>query len=462
MRSLLLFLTIAGIGCCAYFSAPQPAPRASTALSQSAYVWQRSWNTAVRNSVQAHGAAFDRMVVLAAEITWKGSTPTIVRVKPDVAALSAIHRPIGLAIRSGLYHGTFHSDDPAAMAFTGLAAELLDEAKEGGITVSEVQLDFDCAESKLDGYCQWVTAVSKKIAPVPLTITALPCWLNQSAFRRLAASVPEYVLQVHAMERPDSMTAPCALCDPRKARAWIEHAAQCGVPFSVALPTYGYRLAFDAQGKFLGAGAEGPKVEWPLGTQFKDLCADASELALLVNALNESRPANLRGVIWYRLPCEVDTKNWRWSTLETVMAGRVPKAALEKSVRMRSRGLVEIELVNTGDADDADSKSIVLRFPEGARLLAADGLNEFEFQNTSPGTARLTGSAWPPRVWAGRPRSNLSVRISSPRSTCMSASKRQEKHRQSGPFERSRRKWWKLTIPTRSRRSPKTPSPAKS
>jgi hypothetical protein len=65
-------------------------------------------------------------------------------------------------------------------------------------------IDFDCAESKLDGYRVWVEAIQRRVAPLPVTITALPSWLNSRAFQRLAAVATNYVLQVHSVERPKS------------------------------------------------------------------------------------------------------------------------------------------------------------------------------------------------------------------------------------------------------------------
>jgi hypothetical protein len=41
------------------------------------------------------------------------------------------------------------------------------------------------------------------------------------------------------------------------------------VPFRVALPTYGYVLAFDRNDKFIRLSAEGPAKEWPDGAQLR-------------------------------------------------------------------------------------------------------------------------------------------------------------------------------------------------
>jgi hypothetical protein len=47
-------------------------------------------------------------------------------------------------------------------------------------------------------------------------------------------------------------------------------------------------------------------------------------VANLVHEWSIDPPANLAGLIWYRLPNEDDDLNWRWPTLAAVMQGRAP------------------------------------------------------------------------------------------------------------------------------------------
>jgi hypothetical protein len=75
--------------------------------------------------------------VLAAEIT---ATRTFI-VKPDYAALRATGKPYGIALRIG----------PGANATPEFAASLLADSN-----ASELQIDFDCAEARLDAYLQWL------------------------------------------------------------------------------------------------------------------------------------------------------------------------------------------------------------------------------------------------------------------------------------------------------------------
>jgi hypothetical protein len=89
------------------------------------------------------------------------------------------------------------------------------------IVPRELQIDFDCAESKLDGYQVWVEAIKYKISPVPVTITALPSWLNPNsevgrdgALRRLRRRA-----QRQATERMLPRVILCTICSARSARA---------------------------------------------------------------------------------------------------------------------------------------------------------------------------------------------------------------------------------------------------
>jgi hypothetical protein len=236
-----------------------------------------------------------------------------------------------------------------------------------------LQIDFDCAESKLDGYAIWVEALKREAPGIPIVITALPAWLKHPSFRRLIAQADGYVLQVHSLARPKRVDAPFNLCDPVAARQAVALAGSLGKSFRVALPTYGYRLAFEAEGRFAGLSAEGPERDWPDDYQFREVRADASALAALVREWTARRPRAMQGLIWYRLPVAGDRLNWPWATLAEVMQGKTPQTRFQIEMRQPQPGLVEADLVNTGGTAFTGPVRAVLRWQEG-RLLAADGL----------------------------------------------------------------------------------------
>ena len=380
----------------------------------------------MRNAVELHGTNFSALAVLKAEVSWKDKKPQVTRVAVDYAALTKTQRPAGIALRIGPYAGPFGGapiSDPARSAkpqnhagsetgapsapgravtsfLCDLAASLVGEARSNHVNLSELQIDFDCAESKLDGYRVWVEAIQHRVAPLPVTITALPSWLDSRAFKRLAAGATNYVLQVHSVERPKSFAAPFTLCDPRAAKRAVERAGRLGIPFRVALPTYGYTLAFDAGGKFIGLSAEGARPNWPTNALLREVHSDPLELAALVQDLTAARPAAMRGVIWYRLPTIVDNFNWRWPTLGAMLEARVPREVLRVHTRRVESGLVEINLANEGELDISSRLAVEVRWSK-ARLVAGDALRDFELADRSLSAARFQTKSQPGRVRAG-------------------------------------------------------------
>ena len=355
---------------------PRTTPRATGPLAHEAYVWHRAWTGPVQQSIAEHGTTFARLVVLAAEVSWANREPRVMRVALDHAALRSV-TPIGLALRIGPYAGPFGRDERLTRWLADLSSSLVAEVRTNGLPVAELQIDFDCAESKLDGYRVWVDAIRQRVAPVPVTVTTLPAWLDRRAFKHLIAATDGYVLQVHSLERPKSAAAPFALCDPALARKWVERASRFGVPFRVALPTYGYQVAFDATGRFAGISAEGPALSWSEGVQLHEVSADPGAMATVVQAWVADRPTALQGVIWYRLPVAGERLNWRWSTLSEVIAGRTPRSELSVRVRHPQPALVEIELSNMGTADATPTNPVTVRWRD-ATLVACDGLIGFE------------------------------------------------------------------------------------
>jgi len=356
---------------------PKPEPRASGHLHQEVYVWQRAWNEPVLAAITGQATNFAQLIALCAEVTWQRGQPSVIRVPLKHDALRQAGRPCGLALRIGPFPGPFAADDDRVNWLIRLAADLLAEAATNQIAVAELQIDFDCAESKLDGYRLWVEAIRRQVAPTPVVITALPAWLKQRAFRGLIAAADAYVLQVHSLERPRRVDVPFTLCDPAAARRAVERAARFGRPFRVALPTYGYVMAFDAAGRFIGLSAEGPAMNWPPGVQLREVRADPEALAGLVKAWMTDRPEPLRGVIWYRLPVRGESLNWPWPTLSMVMAGNIPQASLRAEARRPKPGLVEVDLVNGGQADYVGGVEVRLRWSHAKRV-ACDGLAGFE------------------------------------------------------------------------------------
>jgi len=343
-------------------------------VTQEAYVWQRAWTQSVRDAV---AAAPMPLTALAAEMAWQGGETQVVRVAVDYALLAEKKQPVAVAVRVGPFRGPFTKET----APVGLAQSALAAARAGGVEPSELQIDFDCATSKLDGYRIWVEAIRAAVKPTRVTITALPSWLGSSDFVGLAGACDGYVLQVHSLEKPGHVDDAMTLCDTGKARTWIRQADHIGRPFRVALPTYGYHVAFGNDGGFLALAAEGPAPLWPATVTVKPLRSDPVDIAALVSDLLGRPPMHMTGLIWYRLPVAGDTLNWAYPTLARVMRGETPEAAVECLVVESSPHLFDVEIINLGDADADVPQRIGLTWDRG-QMVAADGFSGFVWRST--------------------------------------------------------------------------------
>jgi hypothetical protein len=180
----------------------------------------------------------------------------------------------------------------------------------------------------------------------------------------------------------------------------VETAGRIGVPFRVALPTYGYTLAFDTGGKFIGLSAEGPRPNWPTNAQIREVFSNPLELSGLVQNWTASRPGAMHGVIWYRLPTIVDNFNWRWPTLGAIVASRSLQEKLRIEPRRVEAGLVNIILVNEGELDFSSRLAVEVRWSD-ARLIASDALRDFELAESSTSAARFQNKTQGSRLPAG-------------------------------------------------------------
>lgn len=364
------------------------------AFTQELYVWQRSTGPAVAAALREFAPQCDGFNVLAAEVSWRNGSPHITRTTLDYATLASLGRPVGLSLRVGAFAGPFAEEDAAAKMLAALAIEMLAAARRHGLEPAELQIDFDCAESKLAGYRNWLTALRTATDRTPLVFTALPAWLgHRDEFAALAAAAYGFVLQVHSLEKPTGPDAPFSLCDPERARRWIRQADEVGRPFRVALPTYGYTLAFDRAGTFLSLAAEGPRPNWPAGAQRRIVRSDPVALAALVRELRAQPPPHCTGLLWFRLPVAGDRLNWDAATLATVLRGETPTISLLAEATWPAPGLVEVVVRNTGQTSEPLPATLALTWSAEMRASGGDSLVGYRLSlPTSGGAARLDAS----------------------------------------------------------------------
>jgi Protein of unknown function (DUF3142) len=365
LRIVLVLLVVLVLESACQRSTPVSGP-----LRQRGYLWQRAWNPAVMAAVQEAGKHMDGIVIIGAEILWNGSTPETIRVNIDWSTLENAGKPVALALRIAPYPGPFSSEDSTAKYICDVAKSLVTDAVSHGLNVSEFQLDFDCAQKKLSGYSLWVEAVRTAVRPTPFVITALPAWLKETAFVSLVRLADSYVLQVHSV--PVSTKGEQSfLLDINLARQWTKTAAELGVPFSLALPTYRCLAGYDKTGKLLGVAMDSVDLAWPPGTHTLEFSTDADDTAKLVKEWLSARPATLKELIWYRLPVTTDQRNWRWPTLAAVMAGRPPLHKIQAI--QRGDNPVDLSIKNTGEADKQVNVKLSMTW-SGASPVAYDAL----------------------------------------------------------------------------------------
>ena len=365
-----------------------PTPRATTPMSQSIYVWQRAWGDPVRRAVVDHASAADGgLIALAAEVAWKDGVSSTAVVALDHAALAASKVPIGLALRIGPCPTKLLRDPGTIAMLTSIARAAVASARAGGCEPRELQIDFDSATARLDDYRRWIETIAAEVKPMPVTITVLPSWMSSSAFGPLVAASAGFVLQVHSVEKARIESAAPTLCDSASAVRWTEQASRYGVPFLVALPTYGYLAMMDDAGKLTGLIAESDASALETGSRVREVSASPSAIAELVANWMDARPQAMRGVIWYRMPVDGDRLNWSWPTLARVMRGAVPIGQLVLRCEESSAGLFELVAANDGDADATLPKSLLAQWSADVALVGADGLAGMEWSRKSANQA---------------------------------------------------------------------------
>jgi hypothetical protein len=351
----------------------------STPFSQRAYVWQRDWNSEVSRAVTRSSGDLSGFVVLACEIEWRSGKPHPVSPVIDWSVARGKSNSFSPAIRVTPYPGPFSEHDETASFLCDVARKKLAEIRSTGIVPYELQLDFDCAQKKLAGYALWVRAVRRAIAPLPLVITTLPCWLDEPDFPNLVREASSYVLQVHSVGSPigDEHTM---VCDPALARSWVKRASRIDIPFEISLPTYRTLTGYDGAGHKLGSYSDAVRPSWPPGTIIREYATDPDAMAALVASWQTAAPAHCKGLLWYRLPVDGERNNSSWPALRSMIHGRAPVRSLSIHINGKPPddthfSLADISLVNTGETHDPPSSGIFVKWDDSAVLSAAEPLS---------------------------------------------------------------------------------------
>lgn len=382
-----------------------PVHQRQTPLPSQAFVWQRAWKPEVSAAVR-NAAPFAALHLLAAEMTFKGSAASTVVVNPDWQALLAYGGQVGAVLRIHASAAKTGWNAEAIAAVRQVCVQTVDRFRQAQVPLTELQIDYDCPESRLADYTRLLRQLKQSTPALPpIRITALPAWLKQPALRDLVAESPGYVLQVHSLHLPRG-GLPGALMDPAETRRAVTQAEKLGLPFRVALPTYSCVVEFHADGKVQEVYGEDLPSGVLIGARhIQVLDSDAHALASLMQDWRQHAPELLQSVIWYRLPVATDRLNWPASTLEKIVRAEPLKRGWQGISKLGHEGQTEIIIRQEGDAPDALPSTIVLEW-QGAAPEAADGLQGYTVSDQGAGWLRLRlakGSAHA-AVWPGQER----------------------------------------------------------
>jgi hypothetical protein len=331
-------------------------------LDQQLYVWQRQWTPAHDAALKDSRADFSTLRVLALQAFPQAGWS---RARIDPALLKQDGRPLIAVIR---LDGQLHSLDQDEI--TTQIQQVLSEWQGQGLMLSGVEIDHDAGNARLPAYRTFLTRLRTVLpASMPLSITALPSWLDSPELPELLSTVDSSVLQVHAVSDPRR-----GLFDPDQAKKWAKAWSRItSKPFYLALPAYGVALL---PGE---SGAPIVESEVPIeriGTR-RELMADPQQLSRLGIELRNNPPAHLAGLIWFRLPLANDRRAWSLTTLRAVALGDALDSRLALNVSVQD-GLADISLSNQGNLDSAWPERLTLAVQgcDGADALAGYALQQ--------------------------------------------------------------------------------------
>jgi len=374
---------LAVVGCRRANVAASPPP----ALRSEAYVWQALGRPGVEAAVGQARGVFDGLCFRAAELRWDGG-----RFDVEQVVSGTLPQPgCGVVVRIGSSASALEWNDGQVREVARVVGELAE------LGPREIQCDFDCPQRRLAGYRRLLAGLREAASPVAVVPTALPCWLGDPEFAPLARESGGFVLQVHSLRLPEAPGAPVVVFDPGEAQAAVDRAGALGVPFRVAMATYGCEVWFDVRGRVLDVFSEDspPKGRRPARRAFG--FADPVASAEWVADLKVSPPDGLRGIIWYRLPVSSDRRNWPWETLEKVACGLPVHAEIqvESGDQNGKRANHDVAIVNRGDAPGRLPQRVV---PVGP-VRACDVVGAYRMEKTANGVAFvLRDDVWP---WLG-------------------------------------------------------------
>lgn len=331
-------------------------------LDQQLYVWQRQWTPAHEVALKDSRADFSTLRVLALQAFPRAGWS---RARIDAALLKQDGRPLIAVIRLDGQLKSLDQDEVAAQI-----QQMLGDWQAQGLILAGVEIDHDAGSARLPAYRKFLTAL-RAVLPtsMPLSMTALPDWLDSPELPALLSTVDSSVLQVHAVSDPRR-----GLFDPDQAQKWAKAWSRItSKPFYLALPAYGVALLPQTGGAPLVEG----EVPVERGGERRELLADPQQLRTLATELRNDPPAHLAGLIWFRLPLANDRRAWSLTTLGAVARGDTLDSRLMLKLSAQD-GLYDVSISNQGNLDSVwpERLTLAVRGCDGADALAGYALQQ--------------------------------------------------------------------------------------
>ncbi|PYY67647.1 hypothetical protein CRX42_25960, partial [Pseudomonas jessenii] len=229
IRSIVLLMALALTAGCEKQEAPP--------LDQQLYVWQRQWTPAHDAALSDSRADFSTLRVLALQAFPNAGWN---RARIDLALLTRDGRPVIAVVR---LDGQLKSLDQEEV--TAQIRQVISDWQKQGVNLAGVEIDHDAGNARLPAYREFLAHLREALpTSLPLSITALPSWLDSRELPALLSTVDSSVLQVHAVSDPRR-----GLFDADQARQWAKAWSRITTkPFYLALPAYGVALLPSADG----------------------------------------------------------------------------------------------------------------------------------------------------------------------------------------------------------------------
>ena len=353
-RSIALLLALVLTAGCERHDAPP--------LDQQLYVWQRQWTPAHDAALRDSRADFSTLRVLALQAFpnagWSRARIDPVLLRHDGRLVIAVVR----------LDGQLKALDQEEV--TAQIRQVISDWQGQGLNLAGVEIDHDAGNARLPAYRKFLAHLREALpTSLPLSITALPSWLDSRELPALLSTVDSSVLQVHAVSDPRR-----GLFDADQARQWAKAWSRVTTkPFYLALPAYGVALLPSTDGA--------PVVESEVTLEReglrRELLADPQSLRTLGTELRADPPEHLAGLIWFRLPLANDRRAWSLTTLRAVARAEVLDSQLTLQLSANN-GLYDIVISNQGNLDSAWPERLTLAVSgcEGADALAGYALQQ--------------------------------------------------------------------------------------